>query len=272
MKKFLDWQLKEVADIYDEVPLWSAPFGKLLLDNIPMKPNCQIVDIGFGTGFPLIELAQRFGKGSHVYGVDLWHTAIQRAKQKIQTLQIDNISIFEQNAENIPLEDNTIDLVSSNLGINNFENKIAVLKEAYRILKPGGKLCITTNPIGTFHELFSIFQTVIEGIQIPTKPLEDYIAHRSTKEIIIHDFTQHGFQYTKAETDTAIIRFASAQALFDHGLLRIGFRESWGKLIPNEYKDSFFEQSIALVQRTIDDAGSFVMSIPILYMEFEKKA
>lgn len=272
MKKTLNWQLQEIANIYDEAPLWSAPFGKLLLDNIPMKPNCQIVDIGFGTGFPLIELAQRFGKGSHVYGVDLWHTAIQRAKQKIQTLQIDNISIFEQNAENIPLKDNTIDLVSSNLGINNFENKIAVLKEAYRILKPGGKLCITTNPIGTFHELFSIFQTVIEGMQISTKALEDYIAHRGTKEIIIHDFTQHGFQYTKAKTDTAIIRFASAQALFDHGLLRIGFRESWEKLIPNEYKNSFFEQSIALIQRTIDEAGCFVMSIPILYMEFEKKA
>ena len=52
MKKILDWQDQSVADIFDEATLWSAPFGRLLLENIPMKPVGRVVDIGFGTGFP----------------------------------------------------------------------------------------------------------------------------------------------------------------------------------------------------------------------------
>ena len=61
MKPLLDWQNPEIVDIYDEVNLWSAPFGLLLLEQLPMQPGLTIVDVGFGTGFPLIELAQRFG-------------------------------------------------------------------------------------------------------------------------------------------------------------------------------------------------------------------
>lgn len=83
MKQLLDWKTKEVVNIYDEVSLWSAPFGQILLEHIPMKKGASIVDIGFGTGFPLIELSQRFGEGAQVYGVDIWEEAINKAKEKI---------------------------------------------------------------------------------------------------------------------------------------------------------------------------------------------
>lgn len=59
MKEPLDWQAPAIVEIYDEVSLWSAPFGKVLLDNIPMNASWTVVDLGFGTGFPLIELAQQ---------------------------------------------------------------------------------------------------------------------------------------------------------------------------------------------------------------------
>ena len=57
MKSLLDWRSPAVADIYDKVTLWSAPFRWMLLENIPMQPGARVLDIGFGTGFPLIELA-----------------------------------------------------------------------------------------------------------------------------------------------------------------------------------------------------------------------
>ena len=146
MKKILDWESKEVANIFDEATLWSAPFGRLLLENIPMTPKAKIVDIGFGTGFPLIELSQRFGDKSKIYGIEIWKEGINRAKEKIKTLEIRNIEIIEESATNISIGDSQIDLVTSNLGVNNFEEKEKVYFEIKRILKRGGRLSITTNP------------------------------------------------------------------------------------------------------------------------------
>ena len=56
--------------IYDELPLWSAPFGLPLLDTIRLRKGINILDIGSGAGFPLLEIAERSGKTAVVYGID----------------------------------------------------------------------------------------------------------------------------------------------------------------------------------------------------------
>lgn len=150
MKKILDWQSKQVVNIFDEITLWSAPFGRLLLENIPMKPNTKIVDIGFGTGFPLIELSQVFGEKSKVYGIDIWKEGINLAKEKINVLEINNIEILEESAAKISIENNCIDLVTSNLGVNNFEQKEEVYLEIHRILKKRGKAVYNNQSDGYF--------------------------------------------------------------------------------------------------------------------------
>ncbi len=66
MKDILDWQRADVVNAFDEVSLWSAPFGRLLLEEIPMKPNARIVDVGFGCVFTLIEISQPFCDGDTV--------------------------------------------------------------------------------------------------------------------------------------------------------------------------------------------------------------
>lgn len=67
------------VELIDELPFWSAPFGIKLLDSIMLKKNMTALDIGFGLGFPLTEIAMRLGKSSKIYGIDPWHTAIKRA-------------------------------------------------------------------------------------------------------------------------------------------------------------------------------------------------
>ena len=272
MKNNLDWQKKEVVNIFDEATLWAAPFVKLLLENIPMEPKSKVLDIGFGTGLPLVELSQRYGEDSTIYGIDIWQGGIERTKEKISVMELNNIEIFEQSATSIPLEDQSIDLVCSNLGVNNFEEKEKVLKETFRVLKKGGSLCITTNPKGTFDELFEIMEEVISEMQLTESEIvfKEYINHRGTEQTIIDEFEQVGFETVKIIADETNMRFVNASALFDHVLIRIGFRESWEKFVPKEFKSTFFQKIKNKIEEKILEKGEFNMVIPMLYFQFKK--
>lgn len=273
MKRLLDWQSEEVVSIYDEVNLWSAPFGRMLLENIPMKRGIRILDIGFGTGFPLIELSQRFGLSSKVYGIDIWEGGIKRAKEKIRILDLKNIKILEGSGSNIRIGDNEIDLVTSNLGINNFEERELVYKEIYRILHREGRLSITTNPIGTFEELFVEFEIALKELDLKEElvKFKDYIKHRKTEDLIIEEFKEIGFELVKRKSDETVLRFVSGEALFNHVLIRMGFRESWEKMLKEEARGNFFRLLIQRLEEIIKKEGEFKMRIPMLYLEFKKK-
>ncbi len=88
-----DWDDPGVVSLHDELPLWSAPFGLMLLDQVKLRPGMTVLDIGFGTGFPLIELAQRLGNSSTVYGIDPWTAAIERTRSKIKFFKIKNVKL-----------------------------------------------------------------------------------------------------------------------------------------------------------------------------------
>ena len=68
MKKYLsnDFDFVKLIEVFDELPLWSAPFGLKLLAYIDFRINISAIDIGFGTGFPLTEIALRLGDSSVV--------------------------------------------------------------------------------------------------------------------------------------------------------------------------------------------------------------
>ena len=76
MTKYLntdwDYNAERRVEVYDELPLWAAPFGKKLLEGIKYKKGIKAEDIGFGAEFPLTEIAMRLGKDSIIYGIDPW--------------------------------------------------------------------------------------------------------------------------------------------------------------------------------------------------------
>jgi ubiquinone/menaquinone biosynthesis C-methylase UbiE len=109
---------KEFTSVYDELPLWSAPFGLKLLEEVLFKTGIKALDLGFGAGFPLLELAQRLGESSVVYGIDCWKEAIDRAKEKINVMGLKNVRIYMGSAENMPFRDEYFNLITSNNGLN----------------------------------------------------------------------------------------------------------------------------------------------------------
>jgi len=106
----------------DELSFWSAPFGIKLLESIPLKNISDVLDIGCGTGFPLLEIAMRLGQGSHVTGIDPWKAGLARLRERVSHYGITNISLIEGVAEDMPLPSDHFDLLVSNNGINNVQD------------------------------------------------------------------------------------------------------------------------------------------------------
>ena len=84
---------------FDELPIWSAPFGLALLDLVTLRPGIAALDIGPGTGFPALELAQRLGSTASVIGVDPWGAALEWARARATFLGLDNVRLVEGAAE-----------------------------------------------------------------------------------------------------------------------------------------------------------------------------
>src|SRR5690348_5154780 len=121
----IDHQSPDFGDFYDELPLWSARFGLMLLDRVELRPGATILDVGAGTGFLSIELAQRCGAAARVIAVDPWTAAIERLNRKIERLGIQNIRSVAEDMAKTDLPDESVDMIVSNLGVNNFDDPAA---------------------------------------------------------------------------------------------------------------------------------------------------
>jgi arsenite methyltransferase len=142
----------EVVQAYDDLPLWSAMAGQLLLRYLPLESNVSVLDVGCGTGFPTLELAQRLGPNASVTGIDPWAAAITRARRKANVWAVDNVTFIDGGATAMPFPDDSFDLIVSNLGLNNFADPAAALAECRRVCRLGARICLTTNLQGTMAE------------------------------------------------------------------------------------------------------------------------
>jgi ubiquinone/menaquinone biosynthesis C-methylase UbiE len=134
----IDYRAPGFGTFHDELPLWSAPFGLLLLEHVPLRRGITILDVGAGTGFLTVELAQRCGADSTVIAVDPWAAGMERLRAKCERLGLVNVRLVETDAALLDLPDDSVDLVVSNLGLNNFEHADAVAATCFRVARPGG--------------------------------------------------------------------------------------------------------------------------------------
>ena len=119
----------------------GSPVGKAGL-----QEGQTMVDLGSGGGIDCFIAAKHVGETGHVYGIDMTEEMLSIARknseQVVKNLGYDNIKFKQGFLENIPIDDNCVDLVTSNCVINLSTKKNEVFKEIYRILKPGGRFLI----------------------------------------------------------------------------------------------------------------------------------
>jgi SAM-dependent methyltransferase len=139
------------SDLYTQAELGNIPIAAALASLgcgnptalAELSPGEKVLDLGSGGGIDVLLSARRVGPTGFAYGLDMTDPMLELAERNRQEAGIENVRFLKGIIEAIPLPDNTVDVVISNCVINLSADKGQVLREAYRVLTPGGRFAVS---------------------------------------------------------------------------------------------------------------------------------
>lgn len=201
------------GDLYDETEVGEIPEAALraslgcgnptaLAD---LKPGEIVLDLGSGGGIDVLLSAKRVGPTGFAYGLDMTDEMLALAERNRVEAGVENVHFLKGHMEDIPLPDESVDVIISNCVINLSVDKDRVFREAYRVLKPGGR--------------FAVSDIVVEG-ELPRPLREDIeayvgcVAGALDKEDYLRRLSHAGFVAVSIEPTRRYRFFDSEAAAF----------------------------------------------------------
>ena len=181
--------------------------------------------------------------------------------------------MLECDASNIPFPDEYFDLITSNLGINNFENPEKVLSECHRVLKTNASICLTTNLTGTFSVFYVVYKDTLHelGLEKYLPAFMEHVNHRGTEESVRELLVVNGFLIKNEVQSTYTMRFLNGTTFLNHTFIILGFINSWRNMFDETDKQTFFDALERNLNAYSKSKGELKLTIPLLYLECIKK-
>jgi arsenite methyltransferase len=154
-----------------------------------MRPGEVVVDLGSGAGIDCLLAAQQVGPAGRVMGVDMTHEMLAKARANAERVGAANVEFRLGEIEHLPIADNTADVVISNCVINLVPDKAQVYQEAFRVLKPGGRIAIAdvvnTTPLPPELSADATLLCACLAGAAPMRQIEDWLAAAGFADIRI---------------------------------------------------------------------------------------
>jgi ubiquinone/menaquinone biosynthesis C-methylase UbiE len=244
----------------------------MLLERVAPRSHMTILDVGAGTGWLSVELAERCGPETTVIAVDPWRSGLDRLRQKVTRLGLSNVVVLEGDASVLDLASASIDLIVSNLGVNNFDNPSAVLATCFRVAKGGATFCLTTNPVGHMAEFYDEFTAVLASLgqhdRLPV--LETHISHRGTPESLARMLIDAGFAVDHSATQAFHLRFADGSALLRHHFIRLAVVQGWAAVAEPTAIDVTFDHLERRLNAVASARGGLTLTVPTVCLVAHK--
>jgi malonyl-CoA O-methyltransferase len=185
-KNAIAQSFSRAASTYDEVADLQRDVGEQLLRKLqPDSGVKRVLDLGCGTGYFTEALQQKFPQAD-IVGLDLAEGMVRFA----QARHLDKFNWLCGDAEQLPLADESVDVIFSSLALQWCENMPRVLAELRRVLKPGGQLLFSTLGPRTFHELKSAWQQVDDNVHVNRFYEPEMLCAQLQAEMQLRDFVR----------------------------------------------------------------------------------